>query len=206
MGSFYPMMLNLAGKKVVVVGGGKVAERKIKGLLETDARIVVVSPEATDDIARLSGEGLIEWMRKPFSGEEIQGALMIFATTNDRKLNQEIKDLVEPHQLVAIADDPDGSDFHVPAQVKRGRLSIAVSTNGASPTLARMIREQLEAEFDERYEAYVEFLYQARQKILAEVKDPFVKRKLLKKIASPEFWKSDDREIQFKELYEGLKR
>ena len=204
--SFYPMMLNLAGKKVVVVGGGKVAERKIKGLLAAEARVVVVSPEATDDIAKLSGEGLIEWVQKPFSGVEIQGALLIFATTNDRKLNREIKELAEPHQLVAVADDPDGSDFHVPAQVKRGRLSIAVSTNGASPTLARQIRARLEAEFDARYEGYVEFLYWARKKILAEVGDPSLKRKLLKEIASPEFWKCGDWEVQFQTLYARLQR
>lgn len=199
--SFYPMMLNLAGKKVVVIGGGKVAERKVKGLLEADAQIVVVSPEATDDIASLSGKGLIEWVQRPFSGADIQGALLIFATTNDRKLNQEIKDWAESHQFVTIADDPDGSDFHVPAQVKRGRLSIAVSTNGASPMLARQIRERLELEFDARYEAYVEFLYQARKKILAEVTDPSLKKKLLQRISSPEFWKNGDWEAQFRSLY-----
>ncbi len=204
--SFYPMMLNLAGKKVVVIGGGKVAERKIKGLLEAEAQIVVVSPKATDDIAELSGEGLVEWVQTPFSGVEIQGALLIFATTNDRKLNREIKELAEPHQLVAVADDPDGSDFHVPAQVKRGRLSIAVSTSGASPTLARQIRAQLESEFDERYDAYLEFLYWTRKKILAEVAEPALKKKLLQEIASPEFWKCGDWEAQFQELYARLQR
>lgn len=204
MSSFYPMMVNLEGKKVVVVGGGKVAERKIAGLLGTNARIVVVSPEATGDITRLSGEGLIEWIRRPFSGEELLGALLIFATTNNQQLNQEIKRLAEPHQLVAIADDPGGSDFHVPAHVKRGRLSVAVSTNGASPILASKIRAMLEEEFDERYEEYVEFLFRARQRILTEVKDPLLKRKLLGAIVSDEFLNSEDRESMFVDFFERL--
>lgn len=200
MSSFYPIMLNLMNQKVVVVGGGKVAERKITGLLETGARIVIVSPEATDNLRRLSGEGRIEWLQKPFSAEAIQGALLIFATTNDRNLNQEIKNLAEPHQLVTVADDPDGSDFHVPAQVKRGRLRIAVSTNGASPTLARQIRKQLEAEFDERYGAYADFLYHARKRILKEIQDPFLKKKLLKAIARPEFLGREDWEAEFQRM------
>ena len=125
---------------------------------------------------------------------------MIFAATNDNELNQAIKRSAGDHQLVTIADDPEGSDFHVPSQIHRGRLTISVSTGGASPTLARKIREQLDHQFDERYEEYLEFLFLARQRILKEVKDPSRKRKLLTEIVNDEFLNSQDREADFLRL------
>lgn len=193
-------MLRLEGKKVVVVGGGKVAERKVTGLLGTGARIIVISPNATDDLRELAGRGRIEWLEKSFSKQDIDGAFLIFAATNDKALNQSIKMAASDQQLVTIADDPDGSDFHVPSHIQRGRLSIAVSTGAASPTLARKIREQLEYQYDERYDAYLEFLFSARQRILNEVKDSSKKGKILAAIASEDFLNSHDREADFLRL------
>jgi precorrin-2 dehydrogenase / sirohydrochlorin ferrochelatase len=203
LNSNYPIMLKLEGKKVVVVGGGKVAERKVTGLLNTGARIVVVSPEATDELTSLASEAMLQWLKKPFSKEDIEGAFLIFAATNDVELNQYIKTAASDQQLVTIADDPEGSDFHVPSHIQRGRLSIAVSTGGASPTLARKIREQLESQFDERYEDYLEFLFTARKRVLKEVKDPSRKRKILSAIVSEEFLNSLDREADFLQLLQG---
>jgi precorrin-2 dehydrogenase / sirohydrochlorin ferrochelatase len=202
LNSNYPIMLRLEGKKVVVVGGGKVAERKVTGLLGTGSRIIVISPEATDELRGLAGSGMIEWLEKSFSKEDIDGALLIFAATNDKDLNQSIKKAASDQQLVNIADDPEGADFHVPSHIQRGRLSIAVSTGAASPTLAKKIREQLEHQFDERYDAYLEFLFSARQRILNEVKDPSKKGKILAAIASEDFLNSQDRETDFLRLLE----
>jgi precorrin-2 dehydrogenase / sirohydrochlorin ferrochelatase len=199
-------MLRLEGKKVVVVGGGKVAERKVNGLLSTGARLVVVSPEATDGLKNLASEAMLEWLKKPFSKEDIDGASLIFAATNDNELNQYVKASASDQQLVTIADDPEGSEFHVPSHIRQGRLSIAVSTGGASPTLARKIREQLESQFDERYEDYVEFLYSARKRVLKEVKDPSRKGKILTAIVSEEFLNSQDREADFLRLLQGDNR
>lgn len=193
-------MLRLEGKKVVVVGGGKVAERKVTGLLGTGSRIIVISPNATDDLKGLAGGGMIEWLEKSFSKEDLEGAFLIFAATNDKALNQSIKMAASDQQLVTIANDPECADFHVPSHIQRGRLSIAVSTGAASPTLARKIREQLEHQFDERYDAYLEFLYSARQQILNEVKDPSKKGKILTAIASEDFLNSQDREADFLRL------
>lgn len=200
MNSNYPIMVKLEGKKAVVVGGGKVAERKVTGLLDSGAQIVVVSPEATEELKSLASIGKIDWQQKPFSEEDIHGAFLIFAATNDDELNQAIKRSAGDLQLVTIADDPEGSDFHVPSQIHRGRLTISVSTGGASPTLARKIREQLDHQFDERYEEYLEFLFLARQRILKEVKDPSRKRKLFTQIVSDEFLNSQDHEADFLRL------
>ncbi|WHY01063.1 NAD(P)-dependent oxidoreductase [Neobacillus sp. DY30] len=198
-------MLKLEGKKVVVVGGGKVAERKVTGLIGTGSLITVISPNATDELKGLAGSGRIEWLEKSFAKEDIDGAFLIFAATNDSKLNQLIKNAVSDQQLVTIADDPEGSDFHVPAHIQRGRLSIAVSTGGASPTLARKLREQLEQQFVQEFEDYLEFLFSARQRVLKEVKEASRKRKILSAIASEEFLNSQNREADFLRLLQNTR-
>jgi precorrin-2 dehydrogenase/sirohydrochlorin ferrochelatase len=204
MNSSYPVVLRLEGKKVVIVGGGKVAERKVTGLLGTGAEVIVVSPEVTDGIERLEREGSIDWKQKSFSDSDINDAFMIFAATNNKELNQLIRSSAGAHQLVTIADDPAGSNFHVPAHFQRGRLSIAVSTEGASPTLASKIREQLEEQFDDSYTGYLEFLSSKRKWILKEVENGSLKRKLLKAIVSTEFLTSDNREEDFIRLHDTL--
>jgi precorrin-2 dehydrogenase / sirohydrochlorin ferrochelatase len=205
MKSSYPIMVHLNGKRVVVVGGGKVAERKVSSLLETGASIIVISPEVTERLKKLASEEKIEWQQVEYSSGDIADAFMIFAATDDHVLNQRIRQEAGDHQLVMMADDPEGSDFHVPASLQRGRMTIAVSTGGASPKLARHIREQLEQQFDSSYADYLDFLYQTRQKILREVEDPLLKNKLLTAIVSSEFLNSRDREGQFIELYEKLR-
>ncbi|MEH7545548.1 precorrin-2 dehydrogenase/sirohydrochlorin ferrochelatase family protein [Neobacillus vireti] len=201
----YPIMLQLDTKKVVVIGGGRVAERKVRGLLGTGAQVVVISPEATGEIQTLFLDGKIVWEKKFFSAEDLRGAALIFAATDDKDINQSVKSLAEKQQLVTVADDPDISDFHLPAHVQRGRLSIAVSTGGASPTLAKKLRAELEKIFDERYEEYLEFLFTARQWILKEVKDPALKRKLLTAMVSEDFLNSQNHAEDFQRLYEELK-
>lgn len=198
----YPIMLQMAGKKVVVVGGGKVAERKVSGLLGTGALITVISPDATETIHRLALNGDIVWQERFFTKDDLLDAFMIFAATNHAEINQFVKNASGSNQLFSIADDPDGSDFHVPANFKRGRLSISVSTSGASPILARQICARLEEQFDEAYECYLEFLYTARQRILREVKDPALKRSLLTAIVGEDFLNSENREEKFRQLLE----
>ncbi|MDQ0201613.1 precorrin-2 dehydrogenase/sirohydrochlorin ferrochelatase family protein [Neobacillus ginsengisoli] len=205
MMEIYPIMLRLKGKRIVVVGGGKVAERKVAGLLGTGARIILICPEASDGLKQLALDGKIDWRQKSFSESDLQDAFMIFAATNDTELNRLVKNSAADHQLATIADDPNGSDFHVPSHLKRGRLSIAVSTGGASPTLARKIRQQLELQFDDSYESYLEFLFETRKWILNEVEDAAIKRNLLKAIVSPEFLNSKNRDEDFQRLYEELK-
>ncbi|WP_284036823.1 NAD(P)-binding protein [Neobacillus sp. 114] len=204
MNGYYPIMLKLEGKKVVVAGGGKVAERKVKGLLETGAAITVISPESTPVIQHLAHEGKITWKQKSFAKLDIQEAFLIIAATNDPHTNNLVKEEAAAHQLVSIADNPEESDFHLPSHLKRGRLSIAVSTGGASPILAKQIRKQLEQQFDSRYENYLEFLFSKRKWILKNVEDADLKRKLLTVIVSPEFLNSGDWDEMFQRLYEQM--
>jgi len=204
MNAGYPVTLQLAGKIVVVVGGGKVAERKVIGLLGTGAEVIVISPETTSGIQQLDCESKIVWKQKSFSASDLEDAFMIFAATNNQQINQLVRNSAAAHQLVTIADDPEGSNFHVPAHFQRGLLSIAVSTGGASPSLAKQIRDQLEQQFDDSYEGYLDFLFSKRQWILQKVQNPSLKRKLLTTIVSSEFLTSVNREQDFIRLYETL--
>lgn len=201
MNSYNPIMLRLIGKKVVVVGGGKVAERKVTGLLETGARITVISPTVTGKLQRLANEKKIIWCPRPFTADDVKESQLIFAATNDPQVNRCVKDSAKPHQLVTIADCPDASDFHLPSQLKRGRLTIAVSTGGASPILARKIRMDLEQQFDQSYDDYLEFLFVKRQWIRKNVENPVLKKKLLTAIVSEAFLTSGNREEDFQQLY-----
>ncbi|KXG10890.1 Precorrin-2 dehydrogenase [Anoxybacillus sp. P3H1B] len=198
----YPVMLHIANQHVVVIGGGRVAERKIKGLLEAEAKITVVAPSATGGIQQLAAAGALVWRRKTFSPDDIKEAWMVIAATNNREVNEAVAAAAEPYQLINIADDPERSNFHVPAVVRRGRLTIAVSTGGASPTVAQQIRRQLAEQYDEDCGRYIEFLYECRQFILRNVSDERIRKKLFKAIAQESFRKKGNWEEEFHRLLE----
>ncbi|MBT2662136.1 NAD(P)-binding protein [Bacillus sp. ISL-45] len=198
----YPINVRIRDRNVVVIGGGRVAQRKIYGLLDAGAKVKVVSPELTSELLRLSETGEISWRPKCYAKEDLEGALLIVAATNDRETNLAVKRDAAPYQLVNLADHPEESDFQVPSVMKRGKLTIAVSTSGASPVLAKKICRQLEQMFDEQYESYLEFLASSRKEIKAAVKDETVRRKLLRTIADESFLKEPYREERFARLLE----
>lgn len=193
----YSMNLRISGRNAVVIGGGKVAHRKVLGLLDAGAKVKVVSPELTRELMGLAAEGEISWQAVKYTKKDLEGALLVIAATNDTETNLAVKKDASPHQLVNLADNPEQSDFQVPSVMKRGKLMIAVSTSGASPVLAKKICGQLEQTFDEKYESYLEFLAASRKEIKAAVKDETVKRKLLREIAKESFLASDQREERF---------
>lgn len=185
----YPVMLNIANQHVVVIGGGKVAERKIHGLLEAKAKITVVAPTITTGIQQLVAIGELIWRQKTFSPDDIVGAFIVIAATNDRDVNEAVANAAQPYQLLNIVDDPERSNFHVPSVIRRGKLTIAISTGGASPTIAQQIRRHLEGLYDDDYGRYIDFLYECRQWILQNVHDEQKRKKLFKTIADESFRK-----------------
>ena len=196
----YSMNLRLSGRIAVVIGGGKVAHRKVLGLLDAGAKVKVVSPELTSELKSLAAAGEISWQPEQYAKKDLEGALLVIAATNDSETNLEVKNDASPHQLVNLADNPEQSDFQVPSVMKRGKLLIAVSTSGASPVLAKKICGQLEKSFDEQYESYLEFLAVSRKEIKAAVRDEIVKRDLLREVAKESFLVSDQREERFSRL------
>jgi precorrin-2 dehydrogenase / sirohydrochlorin ferrochelatase len=198
----YSMNLRISDRNAVVIGGGKIAHRKVLGLLDAGAKVKVVSPDLTSELNGLAEAGEISWQTEQYTKKVLEGAFLVIAATNDTKTNLQVKKDALPHQLVNLADNPEESDFQVPSVIKRGKLTIAVSTSGASPVLAKKICTQMEQMFDEQYESYLEFLAASRKEIKVSVKDEAIKRRLLRTIADESFMKDPDRKQRFARLLE----
>jgi precorrin-2 dehydrogenase / sirohydrochlorin ferrochelatase len=154
MKTYCPVYLDLQGRKCVVVGGGEVALRKTKILLDCGARVVVISPRFHPEIMRLAASGALEGMRRPYAEGDLKGAAIVISATNNRSRNREIAAEASAERvLINVVDDPERSDFIVPSFFRRGGLLVAVSSSGASPTLAKKIRRKIETEFAEEYAA-----------------------------------------------------
>ena len=145
MSDYYPVYLNLKGRRCIVIGGGTIAQDKIIKLLESGAVVSVVSPDVTPVIQSLADEGRLEWIPREYCPGDLCGAFMGIAATNRRDVNRCISEEAEEHGiLLNVVDDPVLCSFIAPAIVKRGQVTLAISTGGASPALARKLRESLE--------------------------------------------------------------
>lgn len=187
MTDLFPMFMKLAGRQILVVGAGKVGEPKIGGLLETGARIRVVSLKANDAVSEWARQGRIELELRAFSPDDLDGAFLAVVATNFRTLNERIYYEAQRRRVLCnVVDVPDLCDFFYPAVVRRGDLQIAVSTAGQSPSLAQKIRQQLEKQFGPAYAAWVAELGATRKLILASDLDRERKLDLLHSLASRE--------------------
>ena len=195
----YPMMMNMENKVAVVVGGGRVAYRKIVGLLRAGASITIISPVIHGEIKKVLATNQVIWKNKLFEPEDLQNALLVIAATNDKEVNEHVAASTGSHQLVNIVDDREKSDFHVPAKLTRGDLTIAVATGGASPTLARVIRNELAEIYDESYDEYLEFLAVSREQIKLLPLNQDLKRQMLQQITDSTYRKSINKQMEFLE-------
>ena len=147
---YYPVNLNIKGKLCVVIGGGRVAERKVKNLLRYGGRVRVVSPDLTDRLSKWASQERMDYTRSEYRASHLKGAFLVYAATSDRKVNAEIaRDAAERRLLVNVADAPTESTFILPAVVRKREISIAVSTNGLSPAKSVRIRDRIK-EFIEK--------------------------------------------------------
>ena len=160
----YPIFLNLAGQRVVVIGAGRVATRKTRSLLAAGASIAVVSPAATAAVRRLAAARRIRWIRRRYRSGDLRGARLAVAATNDEKVNRQVcADARRRNLLVNCAAPPAAGDFHVPSLVRRGGVTVAISTGGASPALAKQIRRDLEQFLGDRYAGLAKRMRALRQ-------------------------------------------
>ena len=201
---YYPIQLNLKGKQAIIIGGGKVAQRKLAGLLDTGAQITIVSPEITDRIREYCQSGKVIWKQKSFTRDDLEKMFLVIAATNDPETNKAVKRFVSTHQLLLMVDDPEESDFILPSVMNRGRLTLTVSTSGASPILTKKIKQDLAQQYGPEYQEYVDFLYQCRKWILDEVEDAKMKQQLLTKITEPPFLTNENRKEAFMKLVHQL--
>ena len=199
----YPIMLNIEGKAVVVVGGGLIAYRKVTGLLQAGAYITVISPVIHSKIEQLFIENKISWKNKSFEPVDLDPALIVIAATNSEIVNTFVASSAGKHQLVNIVDNPELSTFHVPAKLTRGDLTISVATGGGSPTLSKSIRDELAVIYDDTYGDYLEFLTLSREKVKHSIFDQTIKTKLLKAITNDTYRQSNNMQNAFLELISG---
>jgi precorrin-2 dehydrogenase len=145
-GFAYPVMLDLTDRPCLVVGGGAVAERKIMGLVEAHARVTIVSPWLTPALLRLATEAPLRWRPREYTAGDAAGFILVMVATDDVAVNAMVAAECRERGVWAnCADDPARCDFILPSVFRRGSVTVAVSTGGASPTMARLVREELDA-------------------------------------------------------------
>lgn len=153
----------------MVIGGGLVAERKVRGLLSAGGAVRVVSPVVTSGLASLAQQHTIDWCQKTYSRADLDGALLVFAATDNPSVQQSIcHDARLGGVLINVGDAPQACDFQVPATLRRGELILSVSTNGTSPAVAAMVRRRLEREFGDEYGLLTALAGLIRERLLAE--------------------------------------
>jgi len=163
----FPMMIDLAGRKCVVVGAGKIAAAKVEGLLSCGAKVVVIAPRAVRQIRARAGAGELLWRSRRFSARELKGAFLAVAATDSPSTNESVFRKCQAHGVLCNSvDDPEHCDFFYPAVLRRGPLQIAISTSGRSPALAARLRRELSRQFGPEWSAVVELAGKKRQEIL----------------------------------------
>lgn len=163
---YYPIFLDIRGKKCVVVGGGDVAARKVSRLLDCQAMVFVISPELSPELVRLKNENAICHIAAVYTGYFLEGASLVIGATDDEATNERISSDARKKGIpVNIVDDPQKCDFILPSIAQQGDLIIAVGTGGKSPALARHLREELEKQYGREYEIFLNILGQLRAKM-----------------------------------------
>lgn len=168
---YYPLLLDLTGMRCLVVGAGEVGLRKVRGLLPCSPALVAVvdpAPPGPGLAALLASHGNLTYERRPFADTDLEGAQLVFACTSSREVNARVGQACRRRGVLCnMTDDPDAGSFVLPASVTRGDLTITVSTGGASPALARVIRQDIEQRYGAEYEALTRLLAGIRSALLA---------------------------------------
>lgn len=168
MSTYYPVFLDMAGRPCLVVGGGAVAEGKVEGLLAAGARVTVVSPTVTARLAALAAAGRVQHVPREYRRGDLGSSQAVFVATGDPSVTAAVALEGRTRGIwVNAADEPERCDFILPSVIRRGRLVVAVSTGGASPAAARVIREELEAYLTVDHAMLVEVAAEVRQDLRA---------------------------------------
>ncbi len=163
---YYPVFLNISDRVCVVIGGGQVALRKVKALIECGAAVKVISPNLCAELNQLAESGEIETQQRRYRDGDLKDAHIVIVATDDQDTNREaVKEANRRAALVNVVDDAGNSNFIVPSSMRRGDVTIAVSTAGRSPALARKIRTRLEDYFGDEYASLALLLDDVRQEI-----------------------------------------
>ncbi len=187
MNILYPLFFKLEGKPVLVLGGGKIAEQKVNGLLSAKACVTVIAPRLTEELERLALGGTIALRRRTFEKEDVVGFTLVFGATNDSAVHQEIYDEAAAREIpVNIVDVPHLCNFYLASVFQNGDLKVAVSTNGKSPTLGKIVRDRIAAEFNKGYPELLETLGDLRASVHSIYAEPEARKSVFESIVHDE--------------------
>lgn len=179
---YYPLFLNLKGKKAVVVGGGRVAGRKTQTLLKTGARVTIISPTLTLNLQKLEDKKKVVHIKRPYKKGDIKDAFLVVAATSSIRTNSQVAR--DARSLINVIDTPSEGNFIAPSIVRRGPLTIAISTEGISPALSKGVRKELEKLYGREFTRYLKFVETVRERAMRKIPDNKKREKFLKSLAS----------------------
>lgn len=186
--NFLPIYYEIKNKPCLVVGGGKVASRKIRLLLSAGASVTLVSPQNCDEISGMVNENKIVWQQRDFSETDINGQALIIASTNNEQVNLAIAELAQQHNIPCnLVDNPDKGSFIMPSIIDRSPVIVAVSTGGSSPVLARLIKARLESLIPAGYGKLAEIAGEYREKIKQLISNPENRKRFWKHVLQSGF-------------------
>ncbi|HCW9499654.1 TPA: NAD(P)-binding protein [Staphylococcus aureus] len=191
-----PLMIDLTNKNVVIVGGGTVASRRAQTLSQYVEHMTVISPTITEKLQNMIDKGVVIWKEKEFEPSDIVDAYLVIAATNEPCVNEAVKQALPEHTLFNNVGDASNGNVVFPSALHRDKLTISVSTDGASPKLTKSIMAELEALYPPSYSSYIAFLYTCRQKIKLLDITYNEKQQLLSQIVSQEYL-NHDKQAQF---------
>jgi precorrin-2 dehydrogenase/sirohydrochlorin ferrochelatase len=185
---YYPAFINLNGKNCVVVGGGKVAERKILSLIRCGAKVKVISPVITDTLEKYKSKKQIKHIKRKYRKGDLKNAFLVIAATSDKEINKRVSD--EATCLINAVDMPEMANFIVPSVINRGMMTIAISTSGASPAMAKAVRKEIEMLYNKDFGKFLAFLKKLRAKSMKEISDKKTRERFFKNLTSKEIIKT----------------
>lgn len=207
MAKYYPISLVLENKKCLVIGAGSVAERKVRRLLECGAHVEVISPKITTGLKALAEDKKIIFKKRKVNLKDLRRGSLVVAATEDRKINAAVSSYCRKNNiLINVVDSPRECNFILPSIVRRGALTISISTDGISPALAKKIRQELEQRFGREYARLLRIMKEIRPQALGKIKNPKARKAFFQKALQPNILAllKQDKEKQVKQKLEGI--
>lgn len=185
---FYPINLNVTGKNCVVIGGGEIALRKIRGLLAAGAKVKVIAPEICASVEELFQRGEITWTREKFSEEMFGDELILIAATDNAEINQRAATAAMARKILVNVVNAAGGNFNVPSTIRRDELLLTISTGGLSPAFSKFVREMLELELGENFAAGLKIISERRREIKQLLPNSKARQKFWQEFLTQETW------------------
>jgi precorrin-2 dehydrogenase/sirohydrochlorin ferrochelatase len=183
---YYPLFVNLQDKRCVVIGAGVVAEKRVQSLIRHGASVCLVAPDASQTLRELAETGTIDWVCDHYNSSHLESAFLVVAATNSPEVNRTVvRDAGETQVLVTCADDPTLGNYITAGTVERGRLQIAVTSGGTSPTLTAVVKDRLAAQFGPEWVEWIN-LFQTLRADIQSVQGEHKRKLLVHKILNDE--------------------